>query len=323
LDHFATMSGAILITWPDFEPEDPATGGRLIEAGHELRFAPKRARRTPEELIALLDDGVVAAIVSTDPFDARVLEAAKRLRVIARVGVGTDSIDVAAAARCGIAVCTTPGVNAASTADHAVALMLAALRRVPEHDRAVREGAWPRTGVATPWELSGATVGLVGYGAIGRLVHRRLSGFAVRLLVCDPEAKPGPGAQRAELEELLRASDVVSLHLPLGPATRGLLDRDRLAQLKPSAVLVNTARGGLIDEAALADALEAGTLRAAALDVFADEPPAGSRLLSLPNVVLTPHVAGLSERSVREMTRRATDAVLEVLAGRKPEGILA
>lgn len=314
------MSGAILITWPDFDPEDPATGGRLTAAGHELRFAPKRAQRTPEELMALLEHGVVAAIVSTDPFDARVLEAAKQLRVIARVGVGTDSIDVVAAAKQGIAVCTTPGVNAASTADHAVALMLAALRRVPEHDRAVREGAWPRTGAATPWELNGATVGLVGYGAIGRLVHRRLSGFAVRVLVCDPQAKPLPGAERVELEPLLRASDVVSLHLPLGPATRGLLDKTKLAQLKPSAVLVNTARGGLIDEDALADALEHGRLRAAALDVFEHEPPHGSRLLTLPNVVLTPHVAGVSDRSVEAMTRRATDAVLEVMAGRNPGG---
>lgn len=308
------MSEAILITWPDFELEDPETGGRLTAAGHELRFAPKRARRTPDELIGLLDDEVVAAIVSTDPFDARVLEAARRLRVIARVGVGTDSIDVAAAARRGIAVCTTPGVNAASTADHAVALMLAALRRVPEHDRAVRTGSWPRTGAATPWELSGATVGLIGYGAIGRLVHRRLSGFAVEVLVCDPDASPAPGAERVELEPLLRASDIVSLHLPLQPATRGLLDRERLAQLKPSAIVVNTARGGLIDEEALADALQAGALRAAALDVFEDEPPNGSRLLALPNVVVTPHVGGLSDRSVKEMTRRATAAVLEVLA---------
>jgi phosphoglycerate dehydrogenase-like enzyme len=115
----------------------------------------------------------------------------------------------------------------------------------------------------------------------------------------------------------------VSLHLPLEPATRGLIDQDRLAQLKPSAVLVNTARGGLIDEDALADALQHGRLRAAALDVFQDEPPHGSRLLALPNVVLTPHVAGLSDRSVEEMTRRATDAVLAVLAGRRPEGMIA
>jgi phosphoglycerate dehydrogenase-like enzyme len=316
------VGGAILITWPDFERDGPDTGRRLTAAGHALRFAPKRARRSPAEMIGLLD-GVAGAIVSTDPFDADVLDRAHGLRVIARVGVGTDSIDVAAAARRGIAVCTTPGVNSASTADHAVALMLAALRRVPEHDRAVRAGAWPRTGAATPWELSGATVGLVGYGAIGRLVHRRLSGFPVRVLVCDPDAAPGPGAEAVDLDTLLRTSDVVSLHVPLVAATRGLLDRERLARLRPGAVLVNTARGGLVDEDALADALQSGALRAAALDVLALEPPGRSRLLGLPNVVLTPHTGGLSERSVREMTRRATDAVLAVLDGRVPEGIVA
>jgi phosphoglycerate dehydrogenase-like enzyme len=315
------MGGAILITWPDYERDGADTGRRLTAAGHALRFAPKRAQRSPEEMIGLLD-GVAGAIVSTDPFDADVLHRARGLRVIARVGVGTDSIDVAAAARRGIAVCTTPGVNAASTADHAVALMLAALRRVPEHDRAVRGGAWPRTGAATPWELSGTTVGLVGYGAIGRLVHRRLSGFSVRVLVCDPRAAAGPGAEAVELDALLRASDVVSLHLPLVPGTRGLIDRDRLALLRPGAVLVNTARGGLVDEDALADALERGALRAAALDVFALEPPGRSRLLALPNVVVTPHTAGLSDRSVSEMTRRATEAVLDVLAGRVPEGMV-
>jgi phosphoglycerate dehydrogenase-like enzyme len=315
------MGGAILITWPDFEQDGPDTGRRLTAAGHVLRFAPKRARRSPAEMIDLLD-GVTAAIVSTDPFDADVLDRASGLKVIARVGVGTDSIDVAAAARRGIAVCTTPGANASSTADHAVALMLAALRRVPEHDRAVRAGEWPRTGRDTPWELSGATVGLVGYGAIGRLVHRRLSGFSVRVLVCDPQAAPGPGAEPMELEPLLLASDVVSLHLPLVATTRHLIDRNRLKLLRPGAVLVNTARGGLVDEEALADALERGALRAAALDVFAVEPPGRSRLAALPNVVLTPHTGGLSERSVQEMTRRATEAVLAVLAGRQPEGMV-
>lgn len=309
----------ILVTWPDFDPEDPDTGRRLTAAGHRLRLAPKRGDRTASELVALLD-GVDAAIVSTDPFDAEVLGLAARLRVIARVGVGTDSIDLAAAARHGIAVCTTPGANTASSADHALALMLAAVRRVVELDRSVRGGGWERTGAATPWELNGTTVGLVGYGAIGREVRRRLTGFGVRVLVCDPEARDTDNVERVALEHLLVASDVVSLHLPLTPTTRGLLDRARLALLRPHAVLVNTARGGLVDEDALADALEAGALRAAALDVLALEPPGRSRLRALPNVVLSPHVAGVSDRSVREMTRRATDAVLDVLGGREPVG---
>jgi phosphoglycerate dehydrogenase-like enzyme len=316
-----TPAATILITWPDFDVDDPEIGRRLTAAGHRLRLAPGGAGRSPGQLIRLLD-GVDAAIASTDQFDASVLEAATRLRVIARVGVGTDSIDLDAAARRGIVVCTTPGANTESTADHTIALMLAALRRVPQHDRAVRAGAWERTGSATGWELNGATVGLIGYGAIGRAVLRRLSGFGVRALVCDPYAHHGLGIERVSLEQLLRASDVVSLHLPLTNATRGLLDARRLGLLRSNAVLVNTARGGLIDEEALADALERGSLRAAALDVLALEPPGATRLRELPNVVLSPHVGGLSERSIQEMTRRATDAVLDVLAGREPDGLV-
>lgn len=311
----------ILITWPDFDPADPDTGARLTHAGHALRSAPRTQDRTPADMHTLLE-GVDAAIVSTDPFDAAVLDAAERLRVIARVGVGTDSIDLHAAARNGIAVCTTPGANTASSADHTIALMLAALRRVPEHDRGVRAGSWARTGAATGWELTNATVGLVGYGAIGRAVRGRLAGFGARVLVCDPLAATAAGVEHVALEPLLRSSDVVSLHLPLTPATRHLLDRARLALMPPHAVLINAARGGLVDEAALADALEGGSLRAAALDVFATEPLATDRLRALENLILTPHVAGISEASIRAMTRHATDAVLAVLAGRRPDGLV-
>lgn len=311
----------ILITWPDYDADGPATGGRLRDAGYALRIAPKHGGRSTDELIALLDD-VAGAIVSTDPFDRAVLAAAANLRVIARVGVGTDSIDLDAARACGVAVCTTPGANASSTADHTVALMLAALRRVGEHDRAVRAGRWRRTGEATPWELAGSTVGLVGYGTIGRLVHERLAGFPVRVLVSDPHASVSTGASPVLLDVLLSESDVVSLHVPLTPATVHLLDARRIARMRPGAVLVNTARGQLVDERALVAALESGRLRAAALDVFEAEPPDSERLLALPNVVLTPHVGGVSVRSVDEMTRRATDAVLDVLAGRRPDGLV-
>ena len=311
----------VLITWPDYEPDGEETGRRLIEAGHRLRLAPKRARRSQDELIALLA-GARAAIVSTDPFDADVLEASTELRVIARVGVGTDSIDLEAASRHGISVCTTPRANTSSSADHTLALMLAALRRVGEYDRAVRAGVWDRTGSATAWELTGSTVGIVGYGAIGQQVHRRLAGFGTRVVVCDPFVAAGMGIEPVELDELLAISDVVSLHLPLTAATRGLLDRRRLALLRPHAVLINTARGALVDEDALAQALQQGKLRAAALDVLAVEPPGATRLTDLSNVVLTPHVAGLSTRSVHTMTRLATDAVLAVLAGREPAGLV-
>lgn len=318
----ADPSPKVLVTWMNFDPDDPRTGARLREAGLQILLAPKTGARSPAEMAALVADSV-AAIVSTDPFDRDVFAAAPRLRAIARVGVGTDSIDLEAAARHGVAVCTTPGANTATTADHTLALMLAALRRVPEHDRAVRHGGWRRTGPALAGELEGATVGLVGYGAIGRAVRRRLDGFGARVLVCDPYLSAAAEVEPVGLDTLLGASDVVSLHAPLTAETRGLLDRRRLALLRAHSVLVNTARGGLVDEDALADALERGALRAAALDVLALEPPAdGARLLALPNVVVTPHVAGLSERSVREMTRRATDAVLAVLAGREPPGLV-
>jgi phosphoglycerate dehydrogenase-like enzyme len=306
----------VLVTWPGYDPDDAATGARLRAASCEMRLAPKLGHRDPGELSVLLR-GVHAAIVSTDPFDAGVLASADRLRVIARVGVGTDSIDVAAATAAGVAVCTTPGANAASTADHTVALMLAAVRRVAEHDRAVRAGGWPRGVAATPWELRGATVGIVGFGTIGRLVAQRLSGFDVDVLVADPRH---PGA--TPLDALLARSDVVTLHAPLTTDTTALLDAAALARMRPSAILVNTARGGLVDEDALVEALVSGRLRAAALDVFEREPPPSGRLRSLPNLVLSPHLGGVSERSVAEMTARATDAVLAVLDGRAPDGLV-
>ena len=309
----------MLVTWPDYDRA--GAGRRLTAAGCGLRLAPKVADRSPADLIRLLD-GASAAIVSTDPFDADVLESAGSLRVIARIGVGTDSIDMDVATRRGVAVCTTPGANASSTADHAVALMLAALRRIPEYDTGIRAARWERTGEWAPWELNRATVGLVGLGAIGRLVRRRLTGFRAHVLACDPAAAPEAGTELVELDELLRRSDVISLHLPLTSATLRLIDGRRLALMRPGAVLVNTARGGLVDEDALVDALEGGRLRAAALDVFEREPPAHTRLLGLPNAILTPHVAGVSERSVEEMTRRATEAVLDVLAGRTPANLV-
>lgn len=162
----------------------------------------------------------------------------------------------------------------------------------------------------TPWDLGRTTVGLVGYGEIGRAVARRLRGFDVALLVSDP------GAERSvALPDLLRRSDVVSLHAPLTDATAGLIGGTELALMRPSAVLVNTSRGGLVDEVALADALRRGRLRSAALDVFSDEPEVPRALRDLPNVILTPHIGGLSERSIASMTERATSHVLDVLKG--------
>jgi len=304
----------VLVTWMDFDPDGPRTGARLRAAGLELRLEPKTGARSAAEMAALAQNAV-AAIVSTDPFDRALFAAATALRAIARVGVGTDSIDLGAATDAGVVVMTTPGANRETTADHALALILAALRRVVEHDRSIRRGEWLRAGPMTPWDLNRATVGLVGYGEIGRAVARRLAGFDVALLVCDPAVRPQPGIRCVPLAELLRAADVVSLHLPLTAATAGLIGEAELGLMRESAVLVNTSRGGLVDEPALADALRAGRLRAAALDVFADEPDVPRRFAELPNVVLTPHIGGLSERSIASMTERATTHVLDALRG--------
>jgi phosphoglycerate dehydrogenase-like enzyme len=311
----------VVVTWVDYDVDDPATGGLLREAGLRVELAPKHGARTAAELAGLVCEAD-AAIVSTDPFERSVFEAAPRLRVIARVGVGTDSIDLRAATEAGVAVTTTPGANRETAADHALALMLAAVRRVVEHDAAVRRGEWRRTGEATPWDLHGATVGIVGYGSIGQAVARRLGGFGTRLLVADPALSAGDGTEVVALDELLARADLVSLHLPLLPATRHIVGARELARMRPGAFLVNTSRGGLVDEAALAGALRAGELRGAALDVFTDEPEVPAALRSLPNVVLTPHVGGLSDRSIARMTRRATRDVLDVLDRGRADSIV-
>jgi phosphoglycerate dehydrogenase-like enzyme len=307
----------VVVTWPDYDPDGEQTGGALARAGLSVRLAPKLGARSASE-VGRLVRRAVGAIVSTDPFDASVIANSPALRVIARVGVGVDSIDLDAATAHGVAVTVTPGANEGTVADHTVALMLAAVRRISEHDAAVRRGEWNRTGEHAAWLLSGGTVGLIGFGHIGRIVAERLRGFDVRVLVNDPIEPRDHAVEAVALDTLLAAADVVSLHVPLLRTTRGLIGARELALMRPGAILVNTARGGVVDEAALVDALEHGRLRAAALDVFADEPPVGSRLLSLPNVVLSPHVAGLSIRSVSEMSRSATSSVIDVLRGRPP-----
>jgi phosphoglycerate dehydrogenase-like enzyme len=304
----------VLVTWAGYDDAGPTTGGRLRAAGLSPRLAPKTGARSAADVTELVA-GAVGAIVSTDPFDAAVFAAARGLRVVARVGVGTDSIDLDAATAANVVVTVTPGANQETAADHAVALILASVRRVVEHDAAVRRGEWPRGGVLTPWDLFGATVGLVGYGGIGRAVGKRLAGFGVELLVADPAIGRVPGAAVVTLDELLRRAQVVSLHAPLTHGTRALIGTRELGLMRGDAILVNTSRGGLVDEPALAGALAAGTIRAAALDVFSDEPDVPRALRDGANVTMTPHIGGLSDRSIQRMTELATESVLRVLGG--------
>jgi glyoxylate reductase len=271
--------------------------------------------------------GTFDAIVSvvTDPIDGALLDRARRLRVVANVAVGYDNIDVPACAARAITVTNTPGVLTEATADLAFGLLLASARRIVEGDRLVRRGAFdgwrPSLLVGVP--VHGATLGVVGLGRIGQAMARRARGFGMRVVYASPtralaEIERALGAVHVPLDELFEQADVVSLHCPLTPETRGLVSRARLARMKRGAVLVNTARGACVDEAALADALATGPLGAAGLDVFEDEPRVHAPLLALENVVLTPH-AGSADRSAREaMSAMAVDSVLAVLAGRRP-----
>jgi len=311
----------VVVTYPGFDNGDERTAGALRRAGLAVVLAPRVSERTTAEVIGFMHSAV-AGIVSTDPFDREVFAACPHLRALARVGVGFDAIDLEAATEAGVAVTITPGLNSATVADHALALILACTRRVVQNDASVRRGEWDRGGRHLGTALSGATVGLVGLGTIGRAVAQRLAGFEVRMLGYDLVDIHIEGVTCVGLHELLRESDVVSLHVPLSKTTHELIGEAELVLLRPTAILVNTARGGLVDEAALVRALQEGRLAAAGLDVFEHEPPAGSPLLRLPQVVLSPHIGGIGVAAQQAMLEMAVDAVLAVLAGTEPSGIV-
>ncbi|MCP9233364.1 phosphoglycerate dehydrogenase [Mesorhizobium sp. LMG 17147] len=312
----------IFVSWPGYDPEDELTGRRLVDAGHELVLAPKLGARTAEEVVRLAD-GCTGAIVSTDPFTAEVLGALPSLRVIARVGVGVDSIDRAAADAHGVAISITPGMNAETVADHTLALILALVRKVPQQDASVKAGIWERVGPYMPSELPGKTVGLIGAGTIGRAVARRLAGFGVQICYFDQMVDDFPGATKlTSLTELYARCDIISLHVPLLDETRHLIDAAAIAMMKPSALLVNTARGPVVDQQALFAALKSGQIAGAALDVFETEPPDPQAFDGVPNLVCAAHIGGISRESVARMTASATQSVLDVLAGSMPETVV-
>jgi D-3-phosphoglycerate dehydrogenase len=259
-------------------------------------------------LLEAIADVDAVLIRSATRLDSEALGAARRLKVIARAGVGLDNVDIPAATQAGIMVVNAPTSNVVSAAELAVGLLLATARHIPAADASLRSGRWERSGF-TGAELYEKTVGIVGLGRIGVLVAERLAAFGMTVVAFDPYV---PGARAAQLgvrlvglEELLRSSDYVSVHLPRTPETLGLLGQEQLRLMKPTAVLVNAARGGIVDEDALARALQEGWIAAAGLDVFATEPPTGSPLLELPQVVVTPHLGA----STREAQERAGIAV--------------
>jgi (S)-sulfolactate dehydrogenase len=251
----------------------------------------------------------------------RLLEAAGRVRVVGRLGVGLDNIDVEACRSRGIEVIPATGANAESVAEYVVTVALVLLRGAYFSTRAVEAGAWPRQTLSQGRETAGKTLGLVGFGSIGQLTARKAIALGMRVVASDPmlpadhPAWSASGVQRLELDPLLAESDVVSLHLPLTSGTRGLLGPERLSGMKRDAVLVNTARGGIVDEAAVAAMLREGRLGGAALDVFANEPLApGSPLVGAPRLILTPHVAGVTAEANERVSALIADRVAAALS---------
>jgi len=292
-------------------------GVKLLKEQREWKIV----QTTKETLRAEIADADALIVRSATKVTAELLEKAPQLRVVGRAGVGVDNIDLEAATKRGVLVMSTPGGNAVSVAEHTFALMLALARQVPRLDRAIHEGRWEKSSAAGT-EVRGKTLGLIGLGRIGSEVAVRADGFDMRVLGYDPfiseTAAQELNVELVPLDQLLAESDFISLHTALSPTTQNLINAASIAKMKTGARIINAARGELIDEAALAAALKSGKLAGAAVDVFAEEPPKNSPLVSLPNVIGTPHVAGSTAEAQEEVGTQVAVQVRDYLA----EGII-
>jgi len=293
----------------------------LAGAGFTPIDPPGRHRLSESDLIDALPEAD-ALLAGGDPVTTRMIESAPRLRAIARAGVGYESVALEAATARRIAVAITPGANHESVAEHTLAMLLTLLRDVRGNDRMVRDGGWERRPVRP---LRGTTLGVVGLGRIGRAVAVRARAWGMNVVAFDrnhdADFEAAHGVARLGLDALLEASDAVSLHLPLSGATRGLFDRRAFGRMRPGSVFLNTSRGGLVVEADLYESLASGHLAGAGLDVMESEPPdRGNPLLALPNVVFSPHIAGVDTAALDEMAERAALVMIDLYHGRWPEG---
>ena len=285
----------------------------------EVQYEPELVERR-EDLLASLADADGLIVRNRTRVDPALLERAPRLRVVGRLGVGLDNIDVAACEARRVTVFPATGANALAVAEHVICSAMMLLRGAWQSSVAVALGQWPRAGLSNGREIAGKTLGLVGFGGIGRLTAVRARALGMEVVAFDA-ALPADlplwqehGVRPLPLEALLASSDVVSLHVPLTAATRRLIDGDRLASMKPDAVLINTSRGGIVDEGALAQALRDGRLAGAAIDVFEEEPlPPGSPLAQAPNLFLTPHIAGVTFESNQRVSSLIADRVARFL----------
>lgn len=306
----------LVISTSSFDVDHNPHLKHLLGKGMRIAENSHRRKLTEDEAIALLNGDTVGMIAGIEPLTERVLSSAKSLKVISRCGSGLDSVDLAAAQRYGIAVLNTPEAPAQAVAELTMALMLAALRQVCQTDKLVRAGQWPRTQGGL---LAAQRVGIVGLGRVGRRVARICRAFEAEVVAYDSFVKEAPkevggaeGVKLIPLEKLLAEADIISLHVPYDADTHHLLDEEAFSRLKPGAVVINTARGGLIDEATLAEALLSGRLAAAALDVFEQEPYHGP-LLNCENIILTSHIGSLAKESRQRMELEAAENLLRGL----------
>ncbi len=307
------MTGRVLAMAAPFIKHEPEAGEPMRAAGLEVIHGPAR---TPA--------GCAAVVASNECYDAAVFDALPELRTVARWGVGYDSIDVAAATAAGVIVTNTPGAVTESVADQTFTILLALCRKLPEQMEVARSLQWRHVEGAELWRK---TIGIVGFGSIGQAVARRAAGFSMRILAYDPRPQPWAmgtlGATPVTLEELLAEADIVTLHANLTEASRGMIGEAQLRAMKPSAVLVNAGRGGLVDQAALARALREGWIAGAALDTLEAEPPdADDPILTAPNVVLTPHMASATAETAARVNAKVCDNILAALAGRRPQFVV-
>ncbi|MGC8809342.1 MAG: NAD(P)-dependent oxidoreductase [bacterium] len=309
-----------LIVVPDDFPSifSGTTACRRLADFGELKVYTEKAADEGELKRRVAEAEVIINIRAYSKFTAALLQECPKLKLISVLGIGTDNIDLQAASRLGIKVCNTPGYSAVSVAEHTLALMLAAARQISAHDRELRAGRWVRL---PKIQLHGKTLGIIGWGDIARQLASLAAGIGMKVLIWtfhpQPERLAGFSAQFVELEKLLREADVISINIRASEKTRGLLSRAALAMVKPSAILVNTARASIVDTPALIEALSSGKLAAAALDVFDQEPlPFHDPLLSLPNVVLSPHNAGMTPEAIAKGNQMVVENVISFLKGK-------
>ena len=292
--------------------------GVLSRIGAELQLA---AEATPEAILRVAADAD-ALLVTYAKITAEMIQGLTRCRIISRFGIGVDNVDLAAATSAGIVVTRVPDYCIDEVSDHALALLLAVARKIPFANAQVQAGRWEMAAVVPIHRLRGSVLGLAGFGRIPQLVAPKAKSFGLRVVAHDPyvptEIFTRAGVESVEFPQLLKMSDYVSVHTPLLPETRGLFGADAFRQMKPTAYLINTARGPIVDEAALARALDAGHLAGAALDVMTQEPPVSSPLVGRDNVILTPHTSFYSEESLVDLQVKAAEEVVCVLTGRAP-----